>query len=1249
MKKITFILNLALLIVLLIVIPLNVSGAMIDYLGWQSSSGTFPSTPIVITNVEQWDNAVFLVEVFEYSNDPYTVNILLKQGNNVLQTIAYVQGVTGLFSEEYNVDTNNLNGNYQVELQAVGLYNLDTETISLTVNQVTPNTPPQVTDISWDSTSGIINFQATANDPDGEVQKVDFQIFYDEMWHALYTDTNGNDGWTYQFDSTDIHYDNNVKIRAIAYDGEDWSDELIEGPFTILNNNAPSQLTSPSPANNAQDISIIINQLSWQGGEDSDGDDVTYNVYFNGDLICGDITIKSCSLTETLEYNTIYLWYVSAIDEFGEQTTGPTWTFTTESQTINHAPTISLLSPINGAQDVNVPVTLTWDGYDEDGDILYYTVYLNDEAVNFCNGITTESCALTSLNYNTLYNWYVEVTDNIATVDSNTWSFTTIEEPDTTPPYTYGHNPDKNAQNVPIDTDIVVHIADDGVGVDMNTIEMKVEGQPVSFSIYVNANGYELLHIPSISFNYDQTVNVEVSASDLSSNSMIDTWTFTTESQTINQQPTAIIDSPIGTQNINIGTTIDFTGHGEDSDGSITAYSWDFNNDGVEDSNLASPSYTFNQVNTYTVNFKVKDNLNSWSEPDTLTIIVNSVNHAPEVIVDYPNGGETLTGTATILYTANDIDGDELIISIDISSNNGVIWGNLANGLGNTGSYSFDTASYTNGEQYLIKVIADDSKVSSSDISNNVFTIYNELNLNQPPYQPSNPIPSNGAVDVSINPTLQWTGGDPDGDTVTYDIYLDNYLFASNIEQEQYSLSNLDYNTEYSWYVVAKDEEYTVTGPTWLFTTEEYIQLNTLPTISLINPVNGAQDVNVPVTLTWDGYDEDGDTLYYTVYLDDEIITSCNGITSESCIVSNLIYQTIYTWYVEVTDNIDIVESEIWSFTTEQEPWENTAPSLTIIQPTLGEAISNYYDITWEATDLDQAQNSLDIKIEYKRIDLIPLIVITIPNPFSTWQTLENLQDNNDGIYTWNTNLVENGEYKLRITVTDDEGTTDSEEVSHFMIDNIIITNHAPQVTNIVGYTNSDSGVIDFVVNTYDQDGDDITQIDFKLYYGGSWHSISCNENIPNVWMCNFDSTNVIEYDNNVQAKAKAYDGEDWGNTFYTNTFTIDNTQLEPEPEPTVKIDKHKFSIVNVIPKVKSNNIELYVNIKNKGNKDEDVTLKATIIQTGFMVYDNVNLDVQEGSWRTIQLPKLNPGVYVVNVQAYNNKYKDNRLVVVEI
>jgi hypothetical protein len=100
----------------------------------------------------------------------------------------------------------------------------------------------------------------------------------------------------------------------------------------------------------------------------------------------------------------------------------------------------------------------------------------------------------------------------------------------------------------------------------------------------------------------------------------------------------------------------------------------------------------------------------------------------------------------------------------------------------------------------------------------------NDSTTNNPPTQPTNPTPNDGATDVSITPTLSWEASDPDGDTLTFDIYFGTdsspTLAKSNLTTKTYSPGTLEPNTTYYWKVVAKDDKGGVTeGPVWSFKT----------------------------------------------------------------------------------------------------------------------------------------------------------------------------------------------------------------------------------------------------------------------------------------------------------------------------------------------------------------------------------------------------------------------------------------------
>ena len=120
-----------------------------------------------------------------------------------------------------------------------------------------------------------------------------------------------------------------------------------------------------------------------------------------------------------------------------------------------------------------------------------------------------------------------------------------IIEPDSLPPYTTGQDPVPGATNVAINTNITIHVRDDGAGVNLSTIIMTVEGtivydgaDPGSYpntTLTGDLTDYTLIYDPPTDFGYEQEVNVTVDATDLAGNVMSDdTYSFMTEPQSGN-------------------------------------------------------------------------------------------------------------------------------------------------------------------------------------------------------------------------------------------------------------------------------------------------------------------------------------------------------------------------------------------------------------------------------------------------------------------------------------------------------------------------------------------------------------------------------------------------------------------------------------------------------------------------------------------------------------------------------------------
>jgi hypothetical protein len=102
--------------------------------------------------------------------------------------------------------------------------------------------------------------------------------------------------------------------------------------------------------------------------------------------------------------------------------------------------------------------------------------------------------------------------------------------PDTTPPYTTGHDPAPGATDVPPDANIVIHVRDAGTGVNQSTIVMTVEGSEVTPAITGDIYDYTLTYNPPADFDYGQVVDITVDAADLNEtpNVMLaDSYSFT--------------------------------------------------------------------------------------------------------------------------------------------------------------------------------------------------------------------------------------------------------------------------------------------------------------------------------------------------------------------------------------------------------------------------------------------------------------------------------------------------------------------------------------------------------------------------------------------------------------------------------------------------------------------------------------------------------------------------------------------------
>jgi len=241
----------------------------------------------------------------------------------------------------------------------------------------------------------------------------------------------------------------------------------------------------------------------------------------------------------------------------------------------------------------------------------------------------------------------------------------------------------------------------------------------------------------------------------------------------------------------------------------------------------------------------------------------------------------------TVQVEATDASG---IANVTINGNNAAL----------VDGYYSKEISLESGPNTISIIATDKSKNNNADTV--IITVSSTENKNSTPTLILK-APVNGAEAIGSDVGFVWSGSDPDEDRLQYKLYLgldqDN-LEAIATTSDTFSHYQAISGKEYYWKVVADDGKHTVSSIVRSFTT------NTIPVVSLLNPENGAANLDKPVTLSWSGTDADiNDMLQYTVYLDtdpepmERIAADIKTTTIE---VSDLMFGTKYYWKVDVSD-----------------------------------------------------------------------------------------------------------------------------------------------------------------------------------------------------------------------------------------------------------------------------------------------------------------------------------------------------------
>ncbi|MCP4540519.1 MAG: hypothetical protein GY832_25565 [Chloroflexi bacterium] len=141
-------------------------------------------------------------------------------------------------------------------------------------------------------------------------------------------------------------------------------------------------------------------------------------------------------------------------------------------------------------------------------------------------------------------------------------------------------------------------------------------------------------------------------------------------------------------------------------------------------------------------------------------------------------------------------------------------------------------------------------------------------------------------------------------------------------------------------------------------------------------PADGASNVPITQTFSWQGGDPNGDSVIYTVAFGTSAPPSFVTTTALTSYTPELITDTVYYWAITATDGISAVVGPTWQFTTAVPP-PNQAP-YTPTNPIPADRASNLpltQTLSWQGGDPDG--DSIAYVVSFGTSDPPPIVDIT--------------------------------------------------------------------------------------------------------------------------------------------------------------------------------------------------------------------------------------------------------------------------------
>ena len=626
-----------------------------------------------------------------------------------------------------------------------------------------------------------------------------------------------------------------------------------------------------APASGATGVSVAPT-LSWNATPEATSYDVYFGTTNNPPLVTN--TTSTSYSPGTLTANATYYWRVVAKNS-ADSASSTTRSFTTQAA----PPAPVLFSPTNGAMVASVTPPLTWNA--STGATSYDVYFGTTSPPPLVANTSATSYAPGTLNAGTRYYWQVTAKNGGGSNSSAIWSFTTqVAGP------------------------VLVSPVAGAAGVALTpTLSWAASTGATSYDVYFGTASTPPLVTNTTATSYAPgTLSAgtryywQVTARNSGGSGSSVTWSFTT------QVAAPVLTSPAnGAAGVAWAATLSWA-----ASTGATSYDVYFGTASTPPlaMNTAGTSYTPVTLSAGTVYYwrvaaKDAGGSNTSATWSFTTLVAGPGLTAPA------NGAVGVSWAPTLTWTAS-----SGAISYDVKFGSSFPPPLVTN----ITATSYSPGTLTPGTTYYWQVVARNSGGLGASAT---WSFTTQLTA------PVLVAPENGALGVSLTPTLSWSGS---VGAASYGVYLGTSSSPPPVTSTtgtSYAAGPLIGGTVYNWRVVANGSG-SSSSATWSFTTQ-------VAAPALVSPVNGATGVSLAPTLAWSAsanatsYD-----VYFGTQVSPPLVTSTTATSYDPGPLSE---SALYFWRVVARDAWSASTSAVWSFTTPVSPLQAVALQFIPVTP----------------------------------------------------------------------------------------------------------------------------------------------------------------------------------------------------------------------------------------------------------------------------------------------------------------------------